>query len=453
MSISTILILGGGIAGIASALALSKELTPLVPDLKITIYELRDIPSTSGGAINLTPVAQRHLDQLGVIAELDHMGPDAGVEVNAIEYYSTVTGRKLGCVDFAGKHGRGFGGYRGRRCMRIALQLAMMAAVEKCPNVSFEFGKKVVGGIETEKRVTIYFDDGSSAKGDLALGCDGVHSATRTKIVDPERLSEYTGISFIQSTMKASLVTSPMHFETTALNKSRRGALMTTFCDRDKEDLFVAALAEVDAQNLAETHWKSYWADESSRAKVMAVKRLRDDLRGRFGEAMQPCIREIIEKCPDWFLYPVYQIQPGGKWFTERIILLGDAAHAMPPRDESAAYALDDAILFARILSSYVYEPLTSAFRVYESIRRKPIDDAYRDASIHWSQHKDSSSRSGLSARINEWFMPWSMRARAKKAKHGAWVFDARSVNIPSPAARSWKIESWSDLGSTMSVQ
>ncbi|EZF28733.1 hypothetical protein H101_07588, partial [Trichophyton interdigitale H6] len=104
-----ILVLGGGIAGIAAALALSRELSPKVPGLKITIFELHNVPSTSGGAINLNPAAQRHLDHLGVLEELDKMGADGGVEVKAVELFSIHSGRRLGRVDFAGKDGKGYG--------------------------------------------------------------------------------------------------------------------------------------------------------------------------------------------------------------------------------------------------------------------------------------------------------------------------------------------------------
>ncbi|PGG98608.1 hypothetical protein AJ79_08812 [Helicocarpus griseus UAMH5409] len=423
----TILILGGGIAGIASALALSKKLSPLIPDLKIVVYELRDVPSTSGGAINLTPVAHRHLDQLGVLEELRKMGPEGGVEVDEIEIYSSQTGKKMGTVDFAGKDGKGYGGYKGRRIMRICLQLAMMTAMAKLSNVEMVFGKKVVGGIETEKRITVYFEDGSFAKGDMALGCDGVHSATRTTLVDPDRASEYTGISFIQATMKSETIESPAHFKATAVNRSRHGALMTTYCDSDREDMFVAALAEVDEDRLNSEICR--YQTGSLKTKNAAVKILREDIQNRFGNSTIPFIREITDKCWDWFLYPVYQLRPGGKWCTERVMLLGDAAHAMPPKDESAAYALDDAILFARVLSLYIHEPLTEAFRVYESLRRKTIDDAYKAASENWASNKESGRLANM---FEEWLMPWNL-LREKKKSASAWTFDAMAVEIPRP--------------------
>lgn len=320
--------MGGGIAGISVALALSKELSPILRDLEITVFELRDVPSTSGGAVNLTPVAQRHLDQLGVLQELDRMGPDSGVGVNEVELFSMHSGRKIGSVDFAGKHGRGYGGYKGRRVMRISLHLAMMTALERRHNVDMQFGKKVIGAMETENGVTMHFADGTMESGDVVIGCDGVHSNTRTNVVDPTRLSRYTGISFIQATMPVATITKPFHFETTALNKSRRGALLTTFCDRQREELFVAALAEVSKQHIS-NHLMNAKDREYPRVKAKIVKALRGELISRFGKAQQPCIREILEKCPDWTLYPVYEVQPGGKWSTDRIILIGDAAHAV----------------------------------------------------------------------------------------------------------------------------
>ncbi|EEP80682.1 predicted protein [Uncinocarpus reesii 1704] len=434
---SNVLVLGGGIAGIAAALSLSKELAPLNPDLKITIYELREVPSTSGGAINLTPVAQRHLAQLGVIEELDKMGPDAGAEVDSIEYYSIHTGRGMGRVDFAGKKGQGYGGYKGKRVMRISLHLAMLAAAEKVGNLTFEFGKKVLGGMESEKGVTIFFADGTSATGDLAIGCDGVHSNTRTKIVDPDRPSEYTGISFIQTTIKTENIESPIHFKASAMNRSRRGALLTTFCDMEKTEIFMAGLVQIDASVLSNDAWRQEGTN-SFRPRWTPLKALRDDIRERFGESVIPCIREFVDKADGWSIYPVYQLAPGGKWFTDRIILIGDAAHAMPPRDESAAYALDDAILLARVLAVYYEQPLRDAFQTYDTIRRKVINDAYRDSTAGWANNKDHSK---WASRVEEWLAPWQLRRR-KRARIGAWVFDAHEVEIPPP--KDWKeVEPW----------
>lgn len=326
MPVREILVLGGGIAGIASALALSKELGPIVPDLKIRVFERHEVPSTSGGAINLTPVAQRHLAHLGILEELDRMGPDGGTEVDAIEIYSIRTGRALGSVNFSDKHGQGYKGYKGRRVTRIALLLAMIATVEKAHNVELEFGKRVVGGEEKGNKVMIHFADGSMAMGDLALGCDGVHSPTRTRIVDIGRRSEYTGISFLQTTIRSADLKSHIHFHTSALNISRYGSMLTSYCDRDREELFVAAIIEYD-EDLVKQNRLEY--GQEWRAQHAIKMGLREEVRDRFSKSAFDCVREIVQLPTDWFLYPVYQVPPGGKWYSERILLLGDAAHAV----------------------------------------------------------------------------------------------------------------------------
>lgn len=326
MPVREILVLGGGIAGISSALALSKELSPIVPDVQITVFEKHDVPSTSGGAINLTPVAQRHLAHLGILDELDKMGPDSGTEVDAIEIFSIRTGRALGAVNFADKNGHGYKGFKGRRVSRIALLLAMIATVEKVGNIRMAFGKRVVGGEERDNKVIIHFGDGSIASGDLALGCDGVHSPTRTRIVDIGRRSEYTGISFLQTTVRAADVESHIHFRTTALNISRYGSMMLSYFDQEREELFAAAIIEYDEALVRQNRllYGQEW-----RAQHAIKMAFREEVHDRFSKSAFACIREIVNLPADWFLYPVYQVPPGGKWYSERVLLLGDAAHAV----------------------------------------------------------------------------------------------------------------------------
>lgn len=321
-----IIIVGAGIAGIACALALSRELSPYVPGLKITIYERHDILSTSGGAINLTPVAQRHLAQLGVLEELDRMGPEGGAEVDAISLYSIRSGRSLGSIGFVDHHGNGYGGYKGRRVMRIVLSMAMLTLAERTPNIELIFGKKVVGGEESEDRVSVHFKDGSKAVGDLVIGCDGVHSAVRTCWVDPESPSEYTGISFLQATIPTNAVSSPIHFGSSALNISRHGSMLTSYCDRDHEQIFAAATVQFSQEDLRFYRLEpgQDWATQN-RIKCA----LNREIKNRFSKTSIPCIREIVDGKTDWILYPVYQVRPGGRWCTNRAVLLGDAAHAV----------------------------------------------------------------------------------------------------------------------------
>jgi 2-polyprenyl-6-methoxyphenol hydroxylase-like FAD-dependent oxidoreductase len=321
-----IVIVGAGIAGIACALALSKELSPFVPDLQITIYERHDILSTSGGAINLTPVAQRHLAQLGVLDELDRMGPEGGADVDAIELFSMRSGRSIGSIDFTDHKGEGYGGYKGRRVMRIILSVAMLTVVERTHNVEIVFGKKVVGGEEFDDSVVLKFQDGTEAISDLVIGCDGVHSAVRTQFVDADRPAEYTGLSFLQATIERDSLSSRIHFKSSSLNISRHGSILASYCDRDCDQIFAAAIVQFSQESLSRYRLEP-GQDRATQHRIRCA--LREEIWGRFGKCGIPCIREIIESKADWMLYPVYQVRPGGRWCTNRAILLGDAAHAV----------------------------------------------------------------------------------------------------------------------------
>ncbi|KAJ5601217.1 hypothetical protein N7510_010751 [Penicillium lagena] len=432
----TIIIVGAGIAGIACALALSRELTPYVPDLKITIFERHNILSTSGGAINLTPVAQRHLAQLGVLEELDRMGPEGGADVDAIELYSMRSGRSIGSIDFTDQHGNGFGGYKGRRVMRIVISIAMLAVVERSSNVEIVFGKKATHGEEINDKAVVHFHDGSEAIGDLVIGCDGVHSAMRTRWVDPNRPSEYTGISFVQATINSDSISSRTHFGSSALHMSRHGSILTSYCDRDQEQVFASAIVQFSEEAL-----HSYRLEPGQ--DWMTQNRIRRALRGelnhRFGKCAIPYVREVIDNDEaEWMLYPVYQVRPDGRWCINSVVLLGDAAHAlsqMPPRDESAAYALDDAILFARILSRYRTEPLARTFNAYERLRRSTINYAFKESLRMWDRNRDMGM---LEGRLKEWMLPLYLRSH-RDEREAAWEFDAMKIDIS-------KLESSEDL-------
>ncbi|CAG7921079.1 unnamed protein product [Penicillium olsonii] len=424
---SNIVIVGAGIAGIACALSLSKELTPFVPDLKITVYERHDILSTSGGAINLTPVAQRHLAQLGVLDELNRMGPEGGADVDAIELFSMRSGRPIGSINFTDHNGNGFGGYKGRRVMRIILSVAMLTVVERTKNVEIVFGKKVVGGEEFDDRTVLRFQDGTEASGDLVIGCDGVHSAVRTQFVDVGRPAEYTGLSFMQATIDTSSLSSPLHFISSSLNISRHGSMLASYCDRDGDQIFAAAIVQFSQEGLSRYRLEP-GQDWATQHRIRCA--LREEIRDRFGKCAIPCIREMINSKADWMLYPVYQVRPGGRWCLNRTILLGDAAHAMPPRDESAAYALDDAILFSRILARYRSEPLAEVFDAYESLRRDTINRAFKESRRMWERNREMGLFEG---RLKEWMMAFHIKTH-ESAREAAWEFDATKMALPTPA-------------------
>lgn len=320
MAITKIVILGGGVAGLAAALAL-RRLQPQLPGLNVnvSIYEIRDSPSTIGGAINLTPNALRYLDHLGVLPKLS----PRGCPVESIELFSQRTGRKLGelCFEATDQHK-----YGALRVQRGELLAAMLETAQES-GVDVRYGKKAIEISLDDEGATICFQDGESAVADLLLGCDGIHSFTRS-VIEPSRNPEYSGIATAYGLFDDDgTVGKQIPFISTGLWSGRRGSLMSSWTNPQKSKLYVAAVMET-AEVASREGWKVKSTDHR------AVK---DDILNRFRNSSVPVLEVAIEGVENFFLYPVYKLPPHGQWSRGPALLLGDAAHAVSSihRDKS----------------------------------------------------------------------------------------------------------------------
>ncbi|KAK6429214.1 hypothetical protein LTR95_014637, partial [Oleoguttula sp. CCFEE 5521] len=186
-----ILILGGGIAGLTTALALTK-FAPKDQIPRIKIFEVRPVPATIGGAVNLTPNALRLLDHLGALPIIRER--DYGHTIDFLEVFDIYSTR-LATSDFSGPEGKGVGNppYKALRITRGDALKGVLSTLEQHENITLTCGKKTIDINETADKVTLTFEDGETVSGDLLMGCDGIHSVTRNKQVEPERKETYSG--------------------------------------------------------------------------------------------------------------------------------------------------------------------------------------------------------------------------------------------------------------------
>jgi salicylate hydroxylase len=306
MPVQHILILGGGIAGVAAALAITRD-----NKIHCSVFEIRPILSTIGGAVNLTPNALRYLDHLGVLKKL----LQRSCEVPRIDIFALRTGKKISEIDF--DHVEKFK-FRARRVLRHDLLHAMIETLEESGGI-FEYGKKTVSISHEQSCVKISFEDGSDVDGDILLGCDGIHSFVRTAIVEPERKPVYSGIANAYCILDASKLSSALPFEATGMYSGRNGSLMMSYYDSNKTKLYSAAVMETEAAQSREG-WKVKGEDRES---------VKKSILRRFGDSPEPVVADVIRSADEWFLYPVYRLPPKGKWSEQRCLLIGDAAHAV----------------------------------------------------------------------------------------------------------------------------
>ena len=312
-----IIIVGGGIAGLASALALTRsfQCTP-----QVTVFELRETPSTIGGAVNLTPNAIRYLDQLGVLAKIK--AKNYGATIDDIEIFAHASGARIATLDFtnaSGGKGTGFGNppFKALRIRRADLLEALLLAVGEKSNVKVVFGKKAVSVDENTEGVTIRFEDGSTSSADCLLGCDGIHSAIRA-FIEPTRKPVYSGIAVINGF--TTIGSKSMLWKDTVVVSCKQGSFMASYFEPSRNKQYVAGVVE-----MPEVRSKEGW-----RAKGRDQEAVEVNLRRRFGGGAPALgLDELIASTQDWLLYPVYKLPPGGQWTRQRTLLLGDAAHAV----------------------------------------------------------------------------------------------------------------------------
>lgn len=101
----------------------------------------------------------------------------------------------------------------------------------------------------------------------------------------------------------------------------------------------------------------------------------------------------------------------------------------MLPRDESAAFAIDDTILLARIISNHIDYPLETSFQVYDSLRRSDIAHAFKDSAKLWQRRNTDAGP------IETWFrerlIPFQIKHEMVSRK-AAFEYDASKAAIPS---------------------
>ncbi|KAF5711762.1 salicylate hydroxylase [Fusarium mundagurra] len=374
-----IIIIGAGPAGLAAALALSQTNIQGSP-LRITILELRPKLETLGGTILLTPLALRYLDALGVGSRLRKLGiPVRGVDVVALR-----TGRTLGQM---------FPGIDALRVMRHHLVQCMADVVAALPKdrIDLRYGARVTGiqqdrDDEGNVHVNVQFDterSQESISGDILLGCDGIHSFVRTTVVDRERKKTYSGravaYGYVDSDSTGQIGVTTLDekpiLRDSTLIQGQHGSFLMTHFEPSRQKVYALAIMPMAENQDARDGWKASGEDKVT---------LKRDIVARFREGSIRGLESMINES-DWYFYPVYMLLPEGRWSKGRVLLLGDAAHAMPPQGESTGIAIEDGILFAHVLGEGISKGVPYVMEAYEALRRNDIKKLHAETMFRWN--------------------------------------------------------------------
>jgi 2-polyprenyl-6-methoxyphenol hydroxylase-like FAD-dependent oxidoreductase len=354
------IIVGGGIGGLTTALMLHAR------GLDCEVYEQSDQIRELGVGINTLPHAIKELAHLGLMERLDQIAIRTYELIYMTERGQEVWREPRGTD--AGFDVPQFSIHRGR------LQQVIYQAVRARLGESKIFTGHRLGAFnQDEGGVTAYFFDrnGShrhTARGDVLIGADGIHSRVRDVLFPNEGPVRWNGLMLW------------------------RGALeWPKFLTGRSMVIAGGMTAKIVVYPIGEGNRPDYmltnWAVQAKVGEGGSPSRKEDWSRpGRFEDA-RPYIQRVaipfvnakalIEATPEFWEYPMCDRDPLPRWSHGRVTLLGDAAHPMYPVGSNGA---SQAILDARCLADRLVsaEHAVHALWQYEQERLPPTAQIVR---------------------------------------------------------------------------
>lgn len=333
------LIAGGGIAGPVTAMALRKA------GIDATVYEAYDRAADGVGAF-LT-LATNGLAALRVL-DLHALVRDLGFDTPSMSI--GMGGRPFAAFDFGDPLPDGT---VTQTVSRAALYTALRdEAVRR--GVRIEYGKRLASATPADGGVTATFSDGTTAHGDLLVGADGLRSTTRT-IIDPAapppRYVPLLNAGGYARGLDLDVEPGRMHmvfgrdcFYAYVVHPS--GDVWWFANPRQPRELTRAELAEVS------------W---------------REKLLGLFSRQDGPAL-DLIDATEEIFAgWNTYDFPKVPTWHRDRMVIIGDAAHATSPASgQGASMAIEDAVTLGKCLRDIKDVP--AAFTRYEALRRDRVE-------------------------------------------------------------------------------
>jgi FAD-dependent urate hydroxylase len=386
------LIIGGGVAGPVTAMALRKA------GIEATVYEAYDGSAEgAGGMLGIAPNGQRALGVLGAGDIVPRIGDPVASMV--IESW---TGKRL--AEFGDPAGAPVFHAVWRAELNRALNDEAVAR-----GIRVETGKRLVGAEQTASGVTARFADGTIATGDILIGTDGIRSTVRPMIDAAAPAPRYTGLLGFGARPTAG----------TAIGlDSTRGSMHMSFGKRaffaysvdeqGRTGWFVnlprkQPMSLTEARAVATEVWLRIMQEAFADDRTPAVDILR---------AVDPADVVVVGALSDLPTVPT--------WSKGRLVLVGDSAHATSPSSgQGASIAMESAVQLARCLRDLPTAP--GAFAAYEDLRRARVERI-----IASGKRTSSEKAAGPVARLlRDATMPVVMKLLAKPEKM-AWQMDYR---------------------------
>jgi 2-polyprenyl-6-methoxyphenol hydroxylase-like FAD-dependent oxidoreductase len=387
------LIIGGGVAGPAAALAFRKI------GWEAEVYEAYGESAGLGQGAYLT-IAVNGIDALRAV-DAAHVVTDSGFRTGLMEFYSG-TGKLLGSMPMGPtlKDAATYTIRRSELYAAIAREARERGAV-------LRYDTRLVGSHRDGSRIVVEFAGGSSATGDILVGADGVRSTVRPLIDADAPGPRYTGLG---NTGGFARVPDLPDAESAMGNYRMVWGRKCFFGYTIAPDRAVWWFA-----NPASPRERT--RDELRRLRPEALKaELVDLLRAD----KTPGARIVSAMTDDFGLSNQYDLPRVPRWHDGPAVIIGDAAHAVSPASgQGASMAIEDAVVLAQCVRDT--GDVEHALDRYEKIRRPRVE-----AIVAYGSSMNNSKRQGVAGRlIRDLMLPMILKKAASPAEASklSWMF------------------------------
>jgi salicylate hydroxylase len=393
-----VLIAGGGIGGLAVAIALARR------GIASNVLERTNFDDETGAGIQLGPNATRLLREIGALDAVEQ----SAFRPEAIWIFDGLSGERLASVPLGG-HAEARYGAPYLALHRADLHAALLAVAGQLNDLITLTPRFEVGSIAEERvGVTVQSADGNQASGPCLVGADGLWSAVR-KHIAPNAALRFAGATASRTLLSRKDLPAPFDAPIVGLWLGPRAHLVH-YPVRSGADLNIVAVTEGGREHQGRE--RQGWNEA---ADVEA-------LRASFTDWCKDP-KSLLDRGSAWRSWSLYRLPPVTPWSTGRTALLGDAAHpVLPFLAQGAGLAIEDAAAIAARLPNSPHGP-PQAFARYVAERQNRAWRVQREARLLGRLYHLRGAASLLRNRVLGWrseagllaSFDWLYKDRAKR--------------------------------------